>query len=231
VIARTADQYGGYATHAIAMADALVPVPSGLRITDAAALIHDGLTAMIVFDAAEVKPGDHVLITAAAGGLGSLLVQLAHAAGAHVTAACGPKKLELVTSLGADVAIDYTVDGWPDSVPAADVILDGAGGEIGAAAFERIKPGGRVSAHGAPAGSFAPIDPELAQQKGITLRGITDIHAAMTNANALTTRALDAAATGHLTPVIGRTYPLDEAAAAHTAIESREVLGKALLLV
>jgi NADPH:quinone reductase len=232
VITRTTDQYGGYASQALAMADALVPVGAELSLTDAAALIHDGLTAMIVFDGVEVKPGERVLITAAAGGMGTLLVQLVHAAGAQVIAAArGQRKIELVSTLGADQAVDYSVDGWTDRVGAVDIVLDGTGGALGVAAFELVKPGGRISAHGTPAGGFAPINPEQATERNISVRGITDIHAALANASELTERAVNEAAAGRLTPVIGRTFPLAEAAQAHAAIEARETIGKSLLLV
>ena len=238
VITRT-DAYGGYAERAVAQADALVPVPDQLSLPDAAALIHDGLTAMILFEAARPRPGEWVLITAAGGGMGVLLVQLAHAAGAKVVAAArGQHKLDLVKELGADVVVDYSAAGWARSVREAtgghglDVVLDGVGGQVGVDAFELTVQGGRFSAHGAPSGGFAPIDPAEARRRGITVRGIQDIHAALaTDENRLTGRAVTEAAAGRLRPVIGRTYPLDKAADAHAAIENREVTGKTLLVV
>jgi NADPH:quinone reductase len=238
VITRTADN-GGYAERAVAQADALVPVPEQLSLPDAAALIHDGLTAMILFTAARLQPGERVLITAAAGGMGVLLVQLAHAAGATVVAAArGKQKLDLVKELGADVVVDYSEPGWPQQVRATtgdqglDVVLDGAGGQVGLDAFELTRPGGRFSAHGAPSGGFARIDPAEAERRGITLRGIRDIHAALaTDEKRMLERAVAEAAAGRLRPVIGRTYPLDQAADAHTAIEARAVTGKTLLMV
>jgi NADPH2:quinone reductase len=235
VITRT-DQYGGYAERAIARADALIPVPEPLDLRDAAALIHDGLTAMILFEAVEPKPDEWVLITAAGGGMGVLLVQLAHAAGARVVAAArGRRKLDRTSELGADLAVDYSEAGWADRVREAtggvDVVLDGAGGQVGLDAFHLAKPGARLSAHGTPAGGFAEIDPAVADRRGITVRGIADIHAALTDAKRLTERALAEAVAGRLRPVIGRTFALDEAAEAHAAIEARDIVGKALLLV
>jgi NADPH2:quinone reductase len=234
VITRTADSYGGYAERATAIAEALVPVPDQLALREAAALIHDGLTAMIVFSAAAPKPGERVLITAAAGGMGVLLVQLAHTAGATVIAAArGAEKLKLVKELGADVAVDYSERDWQQRVGGnVDVVLDGAGGQLGLDAFELTTPGGRISAHGAPGGGFARIDPAEARRRGITLRGIGDIHAALaTSEKRMIEAAVAEAVAGRLRPVIGRTYPLDKAADAHAAIEAREVPGKTLLLV
>jgi NADPH:quinone reductase len=237
VVTRT-ERFGGYAERAVAAADGLVAVPDGLELRHAAALIHDGLTAMIVLEDARIRPGEWVLVTAAAGGMGSLLVQLAHAAGARVIgAARGGRKLDLVGRLGADVVADYTEPGWTDRVRAvtggrgADVVFDGAGGPVGAAAFEVTAAGGRFSAHGSPAGGFAAVEPAAARRRGITVRGIGDIHAGMVHGKRFTERILAEAAAGRVRPVIGSTFPLERAADAHAAIEAREVLGKALLLV
>jgi NADPH:quinone reductase len=133
---------GAYAERVVATADGLVPVPDGLALPDAAALIHDGTTAISVHEPSAVKPGDRVLITAAGGGMGILLVQLAHAAGAHVIAAArGRGKLDLIRELGAEVAIDYSEPDWTAKARAAtggegvNVLWDGAGGELGTTAF------------------------------------------------------------------------------------------------
>ena len=104
-----------------------------------------------------VRPtsGERVLVTAAGGGLGVLLAQLSKRAGAYVVAAArGPAKLDRLRPL-ADDTVDYDEPGWTDRVGAVDVVLDGAGGEYGRAAFDLVKPGGRFSAHGTPAGGFA----------------------------------------------------------------------------
>ncbi|HEV2781590.1 MAG TPA: zinc-binding dehydrogenase [Actinophytocola sp.] len=237
VITRT-DRYGGYAERAVADASRLVAVPDGMDLREAAALIHDGLTGMALFEAAGIQPGEWVLITAAAGGMGVLLVQLAHAAGGRVIGtARGKRKLDLVDELRAEVVLDHTEPGWAQRAREAtggkgpDVVLDGAGGEVGLAASEVAAPGCRFSAHGAAAGGFAQVDPDEAARRGITLRGIGDIHAALADERRLTGRALAEAAAGRLRPVIGRTFPLERAADAHAAIEAREVLGKTLLLV
>ncbi|WP_248958221.1 zinc-binding dehydrogenase [Sphaerisporangium perillae] len=229
---------GGYAERAVVPAEALIAVPEGLEVPDAVALLHDGVTGLAVFEAAEVKPGDWVLVTAAAGGMGILLVQLAHAAGAHVAAAArGEGKLDLARRLGADIAVDYSEPGWAERVreatggTGADVVFDGAGGEVGQAAFAITAPGGRVSAHGAPSGGFAPIDPQDAERRGITVRGIQDVQFGPAEKKQLAERALAEAAAGRIRPVIGRTFPLDRAADAHAAIEAREVPGKTLLVI
>ncbi|MET9698028.1 zinc-binding dehydrogenase [Streptomyces sp. NPDC006529] len=212
--------------------DLLVPVPDGLGIPEAAALAHDGVTATGITEAIAVRPGERVLILGAAGGMGTLLVQLARAAGARVVgAARGAAKLALVRELGADVVVDYTDPGWTEGVGGpVDVLLDGVGGELGLAGFGLVRDGGRVSAHGAPSGGFAALDPAEVAARGIALRGIAEVRFGAAETVRLAGAAMAGAVAGRLRPVIGRTFPLAAAADAHRAIESRAIPGKALLL-
>ncbi|SFQ54898.1 NADPH2:quinone reductase [Amycolatopsis arida] len=228
---------GAYAERAAAPVGGLVPVPDGLGLSEATALVHDGHTAMVVLEQAALRPGEWVLVTGAAGGMGVLLVQLAVAAGARVVAAArGERKLALVRELGAEVAVDHTDPGWVKVVRdatggrGADVVLDGIGGEVGRAAFEATADGGRFSAHGAPSGEFARVDPAEVARRGVTLRGIDDVRAATGTDGRRLAGALAAAAEGRVRPVIGQTFPLERAADAHAAIEARAVIGKTLLL-
>ncbi|MCL6731487.1 zinc-binding dehydrogenase [Streptomyces neyagawaensis] len=237
-VAAHAGGYGGYAEQVVVPVEALIPVPDGLELPRAAALLNDGTTALTVFEAAEVTKDDQVLITAAAGGLGSLLVQLSHAAGARtIAAARGERKLATAHERGADVLADYSYPDWTTRVREAtggrgvDVVFDGVGGAVGRAAFELTAPGARFSAHGAPSGSFTAVDPRAAQDRGVRLRGIQDVQRSAEDRRRLATRAVEAAARGELRPLIGRTFPLAQAAAAHRALEAREVIGKALLLL
>ncbi len=228
---------GGYADRVVAAGDGLVAVPAGVSPTAAAALQHDGLTALALTEPAPLRPGGWVLVTAAAGGMGLLLIQLARAAGARVIgAARGRRKLDLVTSVGAELAVDYSQTGWTELVRQAtgrgvDVVFDGAGGDIGQAAFDLTRPGGWFSAHGAPNGGFAAVDIDRAKRNGVTVRGIQDVWFDPVEQRRFRAKALRLAANGMLAPHIGQTYPLDRAADAHRAIESRTVLGKTLLLV
>jgi NADPH2:quinone reductase len=239
VVAHTGEHGGGdgYAEQALVGAGALVPVPAGLGLAEAAALLHDGATAFGLAESTGIQPLDRVLVLGAGGGLGLLLVQLARAAGAHVVAAArGAAKLDLARRHGADAVVDYSRPGWPEDVLAAtagarpNVVFDGVGGELGRAAFTLMADGGRFSAHGAPSGGFAPIDRAAAERRGITVRGIEQVQFAPGRLQALAGRALAAAAAGQIRPVIGQTFPLDRAAEAHRAIEARAALGKTLLL-
>src|SRR6266511_2738423 len=139
---------------------------------------------------------------------------------------------------GGDAAVDYSQPDWTERVREAtggagpDVVFDGAGGQIGLAAFEATARGGRFSAHGAASGGFAAIDPQEAERRGVTVRGIEQVRGAAPEiARRRLERALAEAAAGRIRPVIGQTFPLERAADAHAAIESRDVLGKTLLVI
>ncbi|GAA4024148.1 zinc-binding dehydrogenase [Allokutzneria multivorans] len=216
---------GAYAERVVVGVKDLANVPEKLRDQTAAALVHDGATTLGVFDNAQVKPGERVLVTAAAGGLGILLVQLASAAGATVVAAArGEKKLELAREYGASEVVDYTELGWAERVGSADVVFDGAGGEIGRAALGITKRW--FSGHGTSSGSFA-----TGEAPAVTVKGIEQAQFTPEQAVRLIERALGEAVAGRLTPVVGQTFPLAEAAKAHEALEARAALGKTLLIV
>jgi NADPH2:quinone reductase len=214
---------GAYAERVAVPAASLIDVPDGLDLADAVALLADGRTAMLLMSGADVRAGETVLVEAAAGGVGSLLVQLARNAGARVVgAAGGERKLALARELGAEQVVDYTQDGWADDVEPVDVAFDGVGGDIGRAAFDLVRPGGRFYPFGMASGAFA----RLPERDDVTVvrRGDADLLA-------LTRAALAEAAAGRLRPVIGQTFALDRAAEAHAAIEARATVGKTLLLV
>jgi len=228
---------GGYTERAVVAADALIPVPDEVGLNEAASLIHDGVTGMSLMETAAIKPGERVLVVGATGGMGILLVQLAKAAGAQVIAAArGAAKLDLARELGADVTVDYSEPGWAERVleatggHGADVVFDGVGDEIGRAAFDATAEGGRFSAHGATIGGFTELDPQEVERRRVTLRGIADVQLDLAGRQRLAAAALAEVAARRLKPVIGKTFPLVDAAGAHTAIENRAVIGKVLIL-
>lgn len=239
VVARTASGYGGHAERAVAEVAALIRVPDELGLSEAAALLDDGSTALGLFENAAVASGEWVLVEAAGGGLGSLLVQLASAAGATVVgAARGRQKLDLVGTLGAEAVVDYSAPDWTQQVrevtggAGPDLVFDGVGGQIGRDAFAVTARGGRFSVHGAASGTATVIDPEQARQRGVTVLGLEQFSPPFqAGARQRAERALSEAAAGRLTPVIGQTFPLEHADQAHTAMETRSVTGKTLLLV
>jgi NADPH2:quinone reductase len=204
---------GGYAERA-AGAD-IFDVPEHRTLEQAVALLADGRTAMLLSDAAAISAGERVLVLAAAGGVGTLLVQLAAAAGAHVVAAASTDaKRDLARALGAAEACTY------DEPPAAlDVVFDGVGGRAARAAFEQLR--GRMLSYGLASGTWTDVTAEEAAARGVTLMQ------SGRPAREHTARAL----AGDLRPVIGQRFPLERAADAHAAIEARATVGKTLLVV
>jgi NADPH2:quinone reductase len=225
---------GGYAERAVSPATKLIPVPDELTTRDAVALLADGRTALAVAARADLRAGETVLIEAAGGGVGTLLVQIARNAGARVVALAGhPRKLALARDLGADLTVDYRHDGWErqvrDATGQVDVVFDGVGGDIGLAAFGLLGAGGRFCPFGMASGSFTPVTPEQAKAGRVSIR--SGAGGSPEELAALARTALAEAAAGRLRPVIGQEFGLDEAAAAHAAIEARETIGKTLLTV
>ncbi|NDU71604.1 zinc-binding dehydrogenase [Actinomadura sp. DSM 109109] len=220
---------GGYAEKAAVDAKGLFEVPDGLALDDAVALLADGRTATMMTRAARPEAGERVLVEAAAGGVGTLLVQLAKARGATVVAAArGARKTELALRLGADEAVDYGEPGWAEKAGPVDVVFDGVGGDVARAAFGLLREGGRMVSFGLASGSEAGIAEEDARERGVELvwPGATP-----EELREFTEHALREAAAGRLAPVIGQRFPLDGAAGAHAAIESRGTVGKTLLEV
>jgi NADPH:quinone reductase len=221
---------GGYASLAVAPASELIQVPDGVEIGVATALLADGRTALGLHQLAAPRAGETVLVEAAGGGVGSLLVQLAAAAGARVIAAASaPRKLELARSLGAHEALDYTDPGWGVRLKelAPDLVYDGVGGSVGQTALDAVAPGGRFVIHGVASGAMT----DTSGATGVEVLGFAALGEIAKRARDLSVEALDLASAGRLRPTIGQTFPLERAADAHAAIEARQTLGKTLLIV
>lgn len=221
----TTGGHGGYAEKAAVNVADLIPIPDELTTADAIALATDGRTAVGLFRLAAPVAGEWVLIEAAAGGLGSLLVQLALGVGARVIGAVSnDSKLDVVDKAGAQ-AVDYTQPDWTGTVrdltggAAVDVVFDGVGGAIGAAAAGLLGPEGRFVIHGGASGAMT--DPASIAATVLTLRDVP---------GGVLELAKAALASG-LKPLIGQVFPLERAADAHAAIEARRTVGKTLLVV
>jgi NADPH2:quinone reductase len=222
---------GGYAERVAVDQGAPIPVPDGLPLDAAVALLADGRTALMLARAGGLRPGERVLVEAAAGGVGGLLTQLATTAGARVVAAAGgPGKVDLLRERGLDPVVDYREPDWTEQVRAAvggvDVVFDGVGGSLARAAFDLLDRGGRMVSFGLAGGAWADLTEEEATARGVTLvRPGGTPH----ELRALTEQALAEGAAGRLRPFIGQRFPLDRAADAHAAIQSRATVGKTLL--
>jgi NADPH2:quinone reductase len=216
---------GAYAELAVAKAEDALVVPDGLDPADALAVLFDGSTALALLERTPVHAGEKVLVMPGVGGAGSLLVQLAGAAGATVVAAVrGEQKRAIAEKLGA-VAVEYD---QLAGIGELDVVFDGIGGELGAAAIKLVKDGGRFSRYGMAAGGETVV-PDADAQRLASVVGMEQLQEFWPDAPRRMRYVLNEAAAGRLTPVIGRIYPLEQAAAAHADIAARRFVGKILL--
>jgi len=229
VVAHLGQAGAGYAELAVREVDAVHALPDGLAADAAVAMIGTGRTTMAILEVAQITADDTVLVTAAAGGIGSLLVQAARSAGARVIgAAGGPEK---VAQVRADLAVDYNEPGWTEAVGEVTVALDGVGGELGRGALERLAVGGRLIVFGGASGAPIQFDVGDLYRRGLTVSAAIGprILNRPGGIRELEERALAAAADGTLTPALTR-FPLADAAAAHAAIENRATIGKVVLV-
>jgi NADPH:quinone reductase len=230
---------GGYAEYAVAPADKTFRMPRNMNFAPATALLVQGLTAYgLIHDAAKVQRGESVLVQSAAGGVGSLLLQLARLAGAgSVIGTASGGKLDVVRELGADAAIDYTQPDWSRQVYEAtqgrgvDVVLDGVSGRSAAQAFGSLAPLGRMIMFGGASGEPLPFHEIMMpmQMKGLTLGGFGGPWLRPGRAAAAAQALTEYVERGELRIDV-TTFPLAEAAAAHAAIEARQTTGKVVLI-
>lgn len=240
VVACTAGNAGGYAELARASAAYTFPVLDGLGLDRAIAVFQAGAVALGLLTAMRVRPGETVLVTAAAGRIGGLLVQLARSTGATVIAAAGGgEKTAAAHEAGAEHVVDYTGDDWPAQVRettggrGADVVLDAIGGSVGAQAIDAAaRPGGRIGIYGYASGTWTPLDTAAIVSGGRSVSGPLSLVFAKSDAEqrADAEQALAAAARGELTPRLHAEYPLADAAAAHTELATRRTIGGIQLL-
>ena len=199
---------GSFAELAVGKAELVVPKPAGLSFEEAAAAPISGLTALqAIRDVAKVEPGQRVLVIGAGGGVGTLTVQIAKAFGAHLTGVASTSKLELVRSLGADEVIDYTRE---EPTGRWDAIVGGDGGGKWTGGFFR-------QILRAPMLSLVTrqrLRPVIASEKGEDLRALAEL-----------------IERGDVTPVVGRTFPLIEAADAIRHLEGGHATGKVVVTV
>jgi len=228
---------GGYATLVAAPAHSVIVVPEGLAPGAAVALLADGRTALALRRSAGIKPGESVIIAAAAGGVGSLLLQLAvHADAGNVIALVGgADKAAKVREYGPTATIDYLRPEWTRSLrdviarDGLDVVFEGVGGRIGRALLDASPPRTRFCSFGMSSGSYTD-----ASVRDIVLSGVTVIGGVQLGSpgesRELSAAALAEAAAGRLRPLTGQVFPLARAAEAHAAMENRSAIGKTLLI-
>lgn len=243
VVAHLGTVPGGYAELAVTDAARLHEIPENLDAAEAVAMIGTGRTTLGIVQFTSLGPGDLVLVTAAAGGIGTLLVQYAKNRGATVVGlAGGPAKAALVRENGADLAVDYLRPGWSEEVRGelggrgATVVFDSVGGATARAAVGLLAKGGRHlvfgwSGEGPHHGSPLTFTDEELAARGITSESVLGpvmLRKAGGDIRILEERSLAEAAAGRLRPAVRR-YPLSEAAAAHRDLETRATTGKVVL--
>ncbi|MGI5196024.1 zinc-binding dehydrogenase [Streptomyces sp. CA-288835] len=237
VVAHLGFAPGGYAEMAVTDADRFHDIPENLDFAQAVAMIGTGRTTMGILQFAELGPGSVAVIPAAAGGIGTLLVQYAKHAGATVIGlAGGPEKVARVAKNGADLAVDYTDPAWPDEVKyflwgrKATVVFDGVGGEVARTTVDFLGPGGKHIVFGWSGEGLHDGSPLIVEGVSEQVLGPVMMQKAggPNPVRTLELRALTEAAAGRLTPAVQR-FPLAEAAAAHRALENRGTIGKVVL--
>ncbi len=232
---------GGYAEFVAVDERAVVPLPDGLDVRRAAALPVQGLSAYhILTTMGRLEEGETVLVHAAAGGVGTLAVQLAKWFGAKtvIATASTEEKRALAARLGADVTIDYTKDGWAAEVMEAtdgrgvDVALEMAGGDVFHQTLDCLAPFGRLVVYGAASGEMTRLNPVRLMAKNWSVVGF--FLPQVMRKRALYERSLrDLLAwvrDGSLELTIGGVYPLERAAEVHRLLQGRKTSGKLLLV-
>jgi NADPH2:quinone reductase len=229
---------GGYAEYAVA--DAVIPIPGGVSYGAALALVLQGLTAWHLYKtSARLAVGETVVVHAAAGGVGSLAVQLGKAFGAGrvIATASTPEKRELALELGADAAVDVNAEDLAAELREAnggrrvDVVLEMAGGRVFDASLQALAPFGRVVTYGAASREPNQVASGALMRGSKAVVGFWLVHA-MGRPEMLGPPLEDLfsrVSDGSLRVVEGETYPLSEARRAHEDLQARRTSGKLLL--
>ena len=232
---------GAYAEYAAVPADRLVPIPQAVSDQQAAGAMLQGMTAHYVsHDTYPLKRGETALVHAAAGGVGLLLVQMAHNIGARVIATVSTEgKAKLARAAGADEVILYT---HADFEAETKRLTDGKGlnvvyDSVGKTTFEKglnvLRPRGMMVLFGGSSGAVPPLDPVLLLQKGslyLTRPTLVNYIATREELVARSEAVFSMIATGKLKLRIEHTYPLAEVERAHRDLEGRKTTGKLLLV-
>jgi NADPH2:quinone reductase len=230
---------GGYAETAVARADWLLPVPEGFDLATAAGVFVQGFTAHnVVREWGSVTGDDTVLVYAAAGGVGSMAVQIAAATGATVIGtASTDEKLSFAADCGADHVVNYETSAIPDAVDrvapdGVDVVLDGVGGDPFYRSFDVLAHGGRVVVYGAASGDIPTVSTPRLYGTNTTLIGY-NLHQGLLQIPDQVMAARDplyeGLADGTVEPMRIERRPLSDASAVHEEMEARETSGKLVL--
>ncbi len=232
---------GAYADRRNVAAERLVVLPDAVSDEAAAAVFFKAMTAQYLLKKTHaVQPGDLLLVHAAAGGVGQILVRWAKALGAHVVGTAGsPQKCEIARAAGCDAAIDYSREDWPQAFMRATggrkarVVYDSVGRDTFMKSLDCAAPFGLVVVYGGASGPAPAIDPDLLNRKGclfLTRPSVFPHNAEPATFRANAADVFAAIAAGQVRATIGARFALDEAPAAHRAAEARATTGAILLV-
>jgi NADPH2:quinone reductase len=214
-------------------------IPEGADIVSCACVpVAFGTAHDCLFEFGRLAEGETVLVQAGAGGVGMAAIQLAKRAGATVIAtASSLERLEPLTKLGLDHPIDYSQDGWVDEVRAltngrgVDLVVDSVGGSTLQKSVACLAYRGRGITVGSAGRDFTPFDAGVLGMNNQSLTGVfLGAEIATDRAQQMIQGLVDDVAAGRLTVLVDRTFPLAEAAAAHEFIESRQAVGRVVLI-
>jgi NADPH2:quinone reductase len=231
--------YGSHAARAVVPALITWPIPEGADLVACACVpVAFGTADDCLFEFGHLEAGETVLIQAGAGGVGLAAIQLAKRAGATVLAtASSDERLERLKEFGLDHGINYSESGWVDAVRAAtggqgvDLVVDSVGGKVLMGSVQSLRYRGRAITVGSAGRDPQPFDVGLLGAGNHSLTGVF-LGAEMINERTreMIQRHVDDVAAGRLRVVIDRTYPLADAAAAHAYLESRQAVGRVVLI-
>jgi NADPH:quinone reductase len=231
---------GSYAEFAVVPAWKLVAIPAGVDLQIAAGVMLQGLTAhYLTHSTFALKPGDTALVHAAAGGVGSVIVQVARIVGARVIATAGTDaKAELARQAGAHDVIVYTKQDFEVEVKrltagrGVDVVYDSVGKDTFDRSLNSLRPRGMLALFGFSSGLVPPFDPATLGTKGslfLTRPGLNQYMATREELLSRTKAIFEWLASGALKIRIGHVFPMADARRAHEELEARRTTGKVLL--
>jgi NADPH:quinone reductase-like Zn-dependent oxidoreductase len=241
-------RFGGYAERAAANADGVVRLPDATGFEEAAAIpitYATGWEALI--RAANLQPGERVLIHSAGGGVGIASTQIAKRKGAEVWGTASPGKHDAIRGFGVDHPVDYTTEGWERDVPKFDVVMDALGGASFRRSYKLLRAGGRLVCFGAAnvvsgesrnlvaAARTALLMPrfnlikQMSDSKAVIGLNVLTLWDELGTAERWAAPLTEMLADGTIQPVLAQAFPFDRAPDAHRFIAERRNVGKVVL--
>ena len=230
----------GYAEFALAKAEEVIPILDGVSFAQATVIPVQGQTAYLLLDkATRLQQDERVLVHAAAGGVGSLAVQLAKSMGASMVigTTTSQSKLGFIRDLGADVAVTTKEPGWIGQVMQAtrgqgvDIILDPIGGEFGQQNIACLAPFGRIVVYGSLSGGVTPFVTQMLIPKCQSIIGYNTVIQNHEDRMRASQALMQMIASGQLHIFVDHSFPLTDVAAAHKELEENKTMGKVVLTV